>query len=383
MDHTSPFPANLKHPIRFATFPGQLLAIFALLQIATAEEIPKPTEPFTMEDFSKVAKIDAHAHIQTRDAGFVRLAEGDGFRFINIAVHSNSRIEMEFRHRTTFFQRTEHPKRVAVAVSFPMAGWDDTEWVQRTIAYLDDAIAKGAVAVKVWKNIGMDFRDKDGRLVMIDDPKFDPIFAHLANKGIRVIGHLGEPKNCWLPLESMTVKNDQNYFREHPEYHMFQHPEMPTYEDQMSARDRMVAKNPSLQFIGAHFGSIEWSTDELGKFLDRYPNASVDTAARMGQLQYQSNRDRDKVIEFLTKYQDRIVYGTDLSVAPDSAAEAAHGRAKERWLMDWRYFNTADEFTVPQLDDKVRGLALPRSVVEKIYRLNAERLFANAWGNKG
>ena len=47
--------------------------------------------------------------------------------------------------------------------------------------------------------------------------------------------------------------------------------------------------------------------------------------------------------------------------------------------MDWRYFNTADEFAVPELDDKVRGLALPKAIVEKIYRLNSEKLFPNAW----
>jgi hypothetical protein len=356
-----------------------LVLVFALVNFANAEESSTQTNSFSMEDFAKVAKIDAHAHIQTRDPGFVRLAKDDGFRFINIAVHSNSRIEMEFRHRTAFLQHTENPERVAVAASFPMAGWDDADWVERIIAYLDGAIAKGAVAVKVWKNIGMDLRDKDDRLVMIDDPKFDPIFRHIADKGIRLIGHLGEPKNCWLPLEEMTVKNDQNYFRNHPEYHMFLRPEMPTYEQQMAARDNMLARNPKLPFIGAHFGSIEWSIDELGKFLDRFPQASVDTAARMGQLQYQSNQDRDKVIAFLTKYQDRILYGTDFSIAPDAIASDAHQRARERWLMDWRYFNTADEFAVPELDDKVRGLALPKAIVEKIYRLNSEKLFPNAW----
>ena len=253
---------------------------------------------FSMDDYYSVEKIDAHFHLRTRDTGFVTLAEEDKFRFLNIAVHSNSSIEMEFRLRTTFIQRDAHPDRVVAASAFPMAGWDSPDWQKKTIAHLDDTIAKGARAVKVWKNIGMDFRDTKGQLVMIDDPKFDPIFAHLAKKGIRMIGHLGEPKNCWMPLEKMTVKNDRNYFRANPRYHMFLHPEMPSYEDQMTARDRMLAKNPDLHFIGAHFASLEWSVDELAKFLDRFPKASVDTAARMGQLQYQSNRDRKKVIEF-------------------------------------------------------------------------------------
>ena len=114
----------------------------------------------------------------------------------------------------------------------------------------------------------------------------------------------------------MTVNNDKEYFREHPQYHMFLHPELPSYEDQMAARDRMLAKNPHLKFMGAHLASLEWSVDRLAAFLDRYPNTVVDLAARMGQVQYQSNHDRGKVRRFFIRYQDRLLYGTDLSARP-------------------------------------------------------------------
>lgn len=337
------------------------------------------TERFTMDDYYTVEKIDAHFHLRTRNTDFVTLAKEDKFRFVNIAVHSNSSVEMEFRLRTTFLQLQAHPERIAAASAFPMAGWDAPDWQKTTIAHLDATFEKGAVAVKVWKNIGMEFRDRSGELVMIDNPRFDPIFAHLAKRKIRLIGHLGEPKNCWLPLEKMTVKNDRSYFENNPEYHMFRHPDMPTYEDQIGARNRMLAKNPDLHFIGAHFGSLEWSVDELAQFLDRFPNATVDTAARMGQLQHQSNHDRDRVIAFLTKYQDRIIYGTDFTMQPDSIPRTTHARARQRWLADWRYFNTDAEMKVPELDDSVRGIALPKRIVEKIYRLNAQRVFPTAW----
>jgi len=222
-------------------------------------------------------------------------------------------------------------------------------------------------------------RDGEGKLVMIDDPRFDPIFRKLIEKGIVVIGHLGEPKNCWLPLEEMTVKNDRNYFAKNPQYHMHKHPEMPSYEDQIAARDRMLAKHPGLKFVGAHFASLEWSVDELGKFLDRFPNAMADSAARMGQLQYQSNRDREKVRDFLIKYQDRIVYGTDRSTLLDAPSGQSYEGTRKVWLSHWRYFNTDESQTVPELDEPVRGLALPKDVVEKIYRANAMTLFPKSW----
>ena len=356
-----------------------LSAVVSVCSLSFAE-CEEGEKRFSMDDYYAVDKIDAHFHLRTRNTDFVTLAQRDKFRYVNIAVHSNSPIEMDFRLRTTFIQLRAHPNHIAAASAFPMAGWDEPDWQKKTIAHLDATFEKGAVAVKVWKNIGMDFKDKNGNLIMIDDPKFDPIFAHLANKGIRLIGHLGEPRNCWLPLEKMTVKNDRNYFERNPEYHMFKHPGMPTYEQQMAARDRMLAKNPNLHFIGAHFGSLEWSVDELAKFLDRFPNATVDTAARMGQLQYQSIRDREKVVKFLRKYQDRILYGTDFTMQPDSippddpragpkTVAGGTGAISTR-TMKWQSRNS----TIPSAESRYPGESLKRSTGK-----NAERVFPGAW----
>ena len=86
-----------------------------------------------------------------------------------------------------------------------MEGWETPQWQTNTIDFLDKTFSDGAVGVKVWKNIGMVVRNRDGDLIMIDDSRFDPIFEHLQKRGIVLMGHLGEPKNCWLPLDQMTV----------------------------------------------------------------------------------------------------------------------------------------------------------------------------------
>ncbi len=224
-------------------------------------------------------------------------------------------------------------------------------------------------------------RDKDGKLVMIDHPQFDPIFKHLTDPGIVVIGHLGEPRNCWLPLAEMTVNNDRNYFANNPQYHMYRHPEMPSYEDQIAARDRMLAKNPELAFVGTHLASLEWSVERLAQFFDRFPNAFADTAARMGQLQYQSNQDRAKVRAFLIEYRDRLVYGTDRGTHPGTTGADAYAHTKETWLSHWHYFTTEESQTVPELDEPVKGLGLPKEVIRKLYHGNANRLFPKAWSS--
>ncbi|MFT4640804.1 MAG: hypothetical protein ACI8T1_004137 [Verrucomicrobiales bacterium] len=352
------------------------LATFLLAPFAIGQQHDKS---FSMEDFAKIEKIDLHFHMGATDLGLLEKAQEDRFRFLNIVVDSQDPLMLRQKHKTAFILRQGLPDRVAVASAFSMEGWDEPDWVAKTLTHLDETFDKGAVAIKVWKNIGMVHRDKKGSLIMIDDPKFEPIFRHLIEKDIAVVGHLGEPKNCWLPLSEMTVKNDRNYFENNPRYHMHNNPELPSYEDQIAARDRMLAKYPKLRFIGAHLASLEWSVDRLGQFLDRFPNAMADTAARMGQLQYQSNGNLEKVRAFMIKYQDRLVYGTDHSTSPAAPSGDGYASTRKAWLSHWRYFNTADSQTVPELDAPVKGLSLPKGAVEKLYRTNAERLFSKAW----
>ncbi|QDT01937.1 Amidohydrolase [Rubripirellula lacrimiformis] len=358
-------------------FPVALIAWMTIAS-AVADDVDSPSDHYSMEDYDRVEKIDLHAHIHSEDAGFVTLSKRDRFRFVNMAVWSGDPESNHDKHRTTYWQYQADPSRTAPVCSFPVENFDDKDFVAQTIAYLDQQIAKGAVGVKVWKNIGMVLRNKEGDLVMIDDPKFDPIFQHIADQGLVLLGHLGEPKNCWLPLDEMTTLNDRSYFQKFPKYHMHLHPDLPSYEDQVAARDRMLAKNPGVTFIGCHLASLEWSTQRMAAFLDQFPNATIGVAARTGQLQYQSQRDRDAVIEFFTKYQDRIVYGTDLGVDRENTLDQ-YQSVRERWLRDWRYFNTEQTQTVPELSEPVQGLGLPKTVVDKLYRLNTERLFDRSW----
>lgn len=382
-DNWTPIKTQRFNAVAFDPSPGNPVVGWAVGpdgQIAKCE-FTNPDEPrrYSAGDFASVEKVDMHTHIHTDVLDFVAMGRRDEMRFLSMAVHNRDAKQMQFLHRTTYFQHRANPDQIAAVVSFPMKGWDEPDWQANTIKYLDDAIARGAIGVKVWKNIGMEFRDKKGDLVMIDHPQFDAVIDHIRKRNMVLIAHLGEPKNCWLPLEQMTVNNDRSYFEENPKYHMFKHPEMPSYEDQIAARDRMLAKHPNLNFVGAHLASLEWSTDAMAEFLERSPNATIGCAARIGQIQYQSQRDRQKVIDFFTKYQDRIMYGTDLAVGPKDLASEVYEKAKKRWLSEWRYFNTAEQIEIWELDEPVQGLRLPKSIVDKIYWQNAKRVFANSW----
>ena len=183
-----------------------------------------------------------------------------------------------------------YPGRVAFAATFSVAGFQAPGWGAATREQIQAALAAGAVGVKIWKNIGMELRDPDGSYVMPDDARLEPIIAELERGHVVLLGHQAEPLNCWLPYAKMTVRSDRDYFREHPQYYMYQHPQMPSHDTILAARDRLLSAHPALRFDAVHLASLEWDVDRVAAFLDRFPNASVDLAARMVHLQYQAAR---------------------------------------------------------------------------------------------
>ena len=335
---------------------------------------------YTMADYARVAKIDAHMHLHDAAPAFMEAARRQNFKVLTINVDYPDFPPLDDQQRVAIALKQQFPRDVAWAASFSVDGSAQPAWLPATRQRIAASMRAGAVAVKVWKNIGMSLRGTDQQLVMIDDARFAPLFEDFARQGIPLLGHQGEPHNCWLPLAQMTVNNDREYFKAHPQYHMYRHPEMPSWEAQMAARDRMVAAHPQLRFIGVHLASLERNVDELAAFLDRFPTAVVDMSARIGQLQYQSQKDRERVRRFFIKYQDRILYGSDMAQAPGQDGAALGREAEDVWRMHWRYLNTAETFKVADLDQPVQGLALPRDVVDKLYRKNAERAFPGAWG---
>ncbi len=88
---------------------------------------------------------------------------------------------------------------------------------------------------------------------------------------------------------------------------------------------------------------------------------------------------------FFVKYQDRLLYGSDLTEQPPNPNERAQnppldpaGFAHEAdafWRSDWTYLATPDVQHVEAIAADVKGLALPKPVIDKIFYANARRIF--------
>ena len=137
----------------------------------------------------------------------------------------------------------------------------------------------------------------------------------------------------------------------------------------------MLEKHPDLKFVGAHMGSLEYDVDELARTLDRFPNMAVDLAARMGQVFYQTAADREKVRDFFMRYQDRLLYATDLGDNGSSSEDQLHGTMEAAWKRDWEFFVTDNEMQSDLINEPFKGLQLPKEVVDKVFYQNALRWF--------
>ena len=331
------------------------------------------TNYYTSEDYKSVLKIDSHVHIGSDKGFFEDQAIKDNFKLLTINVDHSDSTAVDNQYNLAMSSIKKYPGNVFYAATFyfDTTTWGTELWSRKAIDHLNNNISGGAVSVKLWKNIGMTERDKNGKFIMIDDPSLKPVIDFIISKNLPVTGHLGEPRNCWLPLNEMTVSSDSSYFAEHPQYHMYLHPDYPSYQDQINARDHLLELHPDLKFIGCHLGSLEWNVDELAKRLDKFPNMAVDMAARICHLEYQSAKDRERVRNFCIKYQNRLLYGTDLSDNGSGDREKVSKSVHETWLDDWKYFTSKDSMTSDKFRGTFQGLRLPKEVVWKIYSENA------------
>jgi hypothetical protein len=147
-------------------------------------------------------KIDAHFHSTSYNPVYEKFAKEYNVRYVNINTDTKIFPSIEDQERVALTYIEKHKECFAYIASFEMDNWESDDWYQNVFAHIYQSVEKGAVGIKIWKNIGMEIiKSSDQSYLMIDDLFFDPLFKFLSEHKIPVLSHLGEPKNCWLPLE--------------------------------------------------------------------------------------------------------------------------------------------------------------------------------------
>jgi predicted TIM-barrel fold metal-dependent hydrolase len=240
-------------------------------------------------------------------------------------------------------------------VDWSAAAEDGEKWAKE----VEKSIKAGAQGLKIFKTLGLEFRDKSGKLVMPDDPRLDPVFQAAGEQNIPVMIHTGDPVAFFDPLDGTNERYEE--LAEHPDWH-FYGKDFPSFNFMIERLLNRVERSPQTKFIGAHVMCYAENLGFVAKALDKYPNLYVDITERIGELGRQPYTAR----KFLIKYADRVLFGTD-----SFAVDTHHYRTQYRFLETQdEYFNYGRN----QGRWNIYGVFLPDDVLRKIYHENALKL---------
>jgi hypothetical protein len=258
------------------------------------------------------------------------------------------------------------PDRFEILVNIDFSEIDLPDFGPKWAGILEQAKARGAAGLKIFKDLGLTIEDGSGELVRIDDPRLDPIWAKCGELGMPVLMHSADPLAFFEPIDRFNERLMQ--LGRHPDW-SFYGPQFPPREEVLAQRDRVLARHPGTIFIGAHLGAHAEDLAALGRTLDRHPNFVVDITGRVAELGRQPYTAR----RFFLKYAERILFGTDRY--PGRANQPRH-RVYFRFLeTDDEYFEYHEHDFPPTGEWRIHGIFLPDDVLKKVYHLNADKLF--------
>lgn len=250
--------------------------------------------------------------------------------------------------------KNRFPNRFVLFTNVDFGDIDNPEWAARTAKQLEEDVRQGAMGLKIYKSLGLFNKDKSGKRISIDDPRIDPVWAKCGELGIPVLIHAADPKQFWEPID----KNNERWLE--LKLHPGRRHDRDTikWETVIKEQHNIFKKHPNTKFINAHLGWYGSDLKKLAELMDAYPNMYTEIGAVIAELGRQPRAAKN----FLTKYQDRVLFGKDSWVP-------------EEYETYFRVLETEDEYFPYHKRYhafwRMYGLGLPDNILKKIYYKNA------------
>ena len=238
---------------------------------------------------------------------------------------------------------------------------------------IEKAHRSGAKGLKILKALGLYLRENitSGNLVKIDDRRFDPMWDACGQLNMPVAIHIGDPLAFFTPTDRFNERYEE--LHNHPHWSFYGR-DFPSVTELIEARNRVFARHPKTRFVALHVGNLAEDLASVSESLERFPNMSVDIAARIGELGRQPRNAR----KFFDRYQDRIVFGTDAT--PNDQNSMQQNFCDCMYEAYFRFLETDDEYfdyacspIPPQGRWRISGINLPDAILRKVYNQNATR----------
>lgn len=300
---------------------------------------------------TEMDKLNMAVMVNLSGRGFRRTQNEDG-------TFSFGLNESDFLKQAVENAEKQKPGRFIVFTNIDFNNIDEPDWAENTIRQLEIDVRNGANGLKIYKSHGLTNKDKSGKLIAVDDPRIDPVWAKCGELGIPVLIHTGEPAAFWLPKD----KNNERWLELKQRPGRYRDPAIfPSWEQIMSEQHNVFRKHPKTIFINAHLGWMGNDLGRLGKLMDELPNMYTEIGAVLAELGRQPRFAR----EWFIKYQDRVMFGKD------------SWNPKEYYVY-FRVLESADEYfdyyRKRHAFWKMYGLNLPDEVLKKLYYKNALRI---------
>jgi hypothetical protein len=220
------------------------------------------------------------------------------------------------------------------------------------------------VRLEAFYNLGsrmVKFHVAPGTIAMrglrLDAPEFKPVFREIVARKMAVMTHVGDPDTWYHGKYTDTAKYG-------------------TRDEHYATWERVMSEYPDVPWVGAHMGGNPEDLGRLQDLLDRFPRLMLDCSATRWMAREISAR-RDAAREFFVRNADRIIFGSDQVSGDDRGFDFL----ASRFWVHRKLWETAVVAPTPIFDPDLpedrqpvlRGLALPDSVLQKLYHDNAVR----------
>lgn len=313
--------------------------------------------------------IDAHVHLGGRYRSEQYWEKYDLVEVLTelqkLGVYHIVDLELFSRKHWDFaLERTKQYRSfvsLCAPINFDYINDDNFEKITRNEMYY--YYLKGACGFKVWKNLGLSIRKKDGRLYTLNDQRIKFIWEEAANLKLPIVIHVGDPPSFWNPVNLQNERYMELVANPKWSYCNLE----VKHEDLIKQLEKLLCDNPNTNFIVAHMCSEAHNLGHISKMLSAYNNLYVDIAAVLSEIGRQPIEFR----KFASEYCNRILFGTDL-FAGDNIPHAAY----------YRFLETSDD-NFPYNPDgtytqgvwNISGCKLSENILKKIYFENARRIF--------
>ncbi|HEY3338164.1 MAG TPA: amidohydrolase family protein [Propionicimonas sp.] len=329
--------------------------------------------PVTRVDQPAFGCIDAHNHLGRwlsddgdwiiKDvAALLQIMDERGVELIvNLDGFSGDELEANLDR----YDRA-HPGRFLTLCQLDWGRLAEPDGTTALIAVLEDCARRGAGGVKVWKNLGLSFRDRTGGLLRPDDPGVTAVLTRAGELDLPVVIHTADPIAFFEPLDARNERLDE--LRGAADWWFGDRGRYPGFDELLDAHAALVLACPGTTFVGVHAGCAAEDLDRVERLVNLAQNYHIDIAGRIAELGRQPRR----FARFVAEHPDRVLFGTDIYPITD-----------DQYRLHFRFLESADEGfeyapgepIPPQGRWAVSALALDPALLAGVYRDNARRVF--------